>query len=426
MHAISPVQSSPSLPPINPPLDNYSVPLIAVKILNILGWILVAGAVGCFIASLHIPAVALQVTGCACLILVTILRQKIGAGAGTELMEKVDILNAVGEYDQAVPLIRKSHFDDPSVELERLRAVGILTPEVEAKLNGNSWLKILYGQAMEIKRVYKDTHYTFIHAQNSWALPFTYFLKELAKQSHSEEYRRVLKNFKFLRVPASATDGVEGWELDAEGRPTLDDAGEYINRSFVSDSQQETKKDLISSDAYFYNQQGLESSHFFLKDNSNIDSIPDAEYIKAIRHFYPLLNEEEATRFATQIQAMKVSSGACGNLFVIAIPKEGSNNKFFYRAHPFGVVCRCHPVSEDEKILEELQSEKFPPEAQCNNDYISIPQYRIFSGLLNPEIGGRRHRSFLLTPFNKAYRKELKGEIRNIVAEIDALAKSKS
>ncbi len=73
------------------------------------------------------------------------------------------------------------------------------------------------------------------------------------------------------------------------------------------------------------------------------------------------------------------------------------------------------------QVLERLQKEKLTTADKCivGNP---VPQYQIFAPLLNPELGARKYRSYLLTPFAKSFRKEFKEDIRKVVEDIHEVA----
>ena len=178
--------------------------------------------------------------------------------------------NRPGWQQEAMTLLRKARCDDPSTELQRLRAMGIMTPSIEILVDRSisevdsrigsakrTQVKVIHGQAMEIKSIYGDTHHVFIHAQGSNWLGLTHLIKELHRTSHPTT---PIKHFKFLRptcklakpgLPSAAWKVVRNIFLGPE---QITNVREYIgSKWFVFDSDNETREQLLSVDGCFLN-----------------------------------------------------------------------------------------------------------------------------------------------------------------------------
>lgn len=373
---------------------------------------------------------------------------------GQALKEKIDALRASSAPDwrtQAIRLIREARKDSPQDELARLRGAGVLTKSVEAKLDFAQknvtlepgmlflgWdkprhIKKLYAEAVEIKQIYQGTHDVFVHAQSAPWLPITYTVKELWKAKFPEEF---LHHFKFLRAPCSTASAgtLEGaYRVWHTVNPLAKKGIErYRDRWFsfftVSDSDKKVREELLSVDALFFNYARYESALHFLTNNSNIlgnnHLIRDVTE-KTIAHFYPEIDEKERYRFAKKLlDATQKNDAPCGNLFVICVPKEGSE-QVQYRAHPFGRPCRCHPREEDRAILDKLQRGVLDKSTECDTSTIpwpKTPQYRLYLPAIEPG----KEEIFLLTPQSSQERHKIKDAVGKTVQSINRIAALKT
>jgi hypothetical protein len=358
--------------------------------------------------------------------------------------------NVPGWQEQAMRLIRHSYSDNFEQELQRLRALNVLTKAREKKLDQSlnninpllfhfidlcpSWMipaeikaqklqaKILFGRAFEIKDLYKNTHHVFIHAQATKWVTLTYLLKELVRKFHPEID---IRNFKFLRSPGDPFPADflnQLWShvssLFGLNKP-YKDVQSYLSSKWlpVNDSLDKTRKELMSVDAFYYNHFPYESSMFFLvKDSNIVDNLKVIEKFskECIQYFASSISNAKLNLLSQRVvSAFSPKSDPCGNLFVLCLPKEDSH-KIQYRAHPFGPPCKCHPRKNDNQILENLQNEVFDITTECKSK-VKVPQYRVYTPLLKP---GQGKRIYLLTPFEKPRRKAIKAKIKKIVEEV--------
>ncbi len=354
-----------------------------------------------------------------------------------ELSQNISVLRRAaqpGWQQKVMTLIRKSRYDTPQAELKRLKATKVLTEDVSTQLDASintvhstlnkksfDQIKMLMGQALEVKSIYGDTHHVFLHAQASNWLGLTYLVKELHRMF---EPNTPIGHFKFLRPPlklcppgilSSLWKSCRNALLEEE---KITNVQEYIHSKwFVNDSDRETRENLLSVDGYFFNAQTYESSLFFLINNCNILGKPDTIkdfYGQIIKHYCPNLSEQELGQFSNRIfYVVQSTEAACGNLFTICVPKEKSQ-EIQYRAHPFGAVCACHPKENSSILLENLQKGLFDKRAECDIIYPPIPQYRIYTPLLQPDVTP----TYLLTPHEKTHRKAIKAKIKEIVAAL--------
>lgn len=367
--------------------------------------------------------------------------------------------NGDGWREKALKFIKRSRFDDPELELSRLRKTGALTPEREAQLKdsinriaGNAKVGeqslILMAQAMEIKDIYKETHDVFIHAQMTNMVVLIYLIKELVKKFRPEVKAH---QFKFLRNPketlpkkpaagsgpapdsaAAKTNAL--WDLligslnvhhnkkekEKEKEKNKSSVQAYVRseeRWGINDDNMDVRDKLLSVDGYFYNFGAMESTQYFLVNNTNILLNKVQDFCReVIKDFCPKLSSEDLAKYSLEAANAFNKIGTSGNLFAIAIPKDKSD-KMQYRAHPFGPVCRCH--RSNRRVLDRLQNEIFGRSERCNEGHFVVPQFRIYTPLLTPESGSK---IYLLTPLAQEERKAVKGKIKQIVKQLKALS----
>ncbi len=339
--------------------------------------------------------------------------------SGITLRSRIDAIRGQpGWQDAAARMARKSRYDDPVAEVDRLRGAGILNAEVEPRLDeaigggdNSIQVKAMMAQAMELREIYKDTHDLLIHAQKTTWVAFVHFVKELFKINHPEVD---VHNFKFLRTPSDTEMTVDEW---------------LKQLWIVFDDRDVTRKDVISADAFFYKTREYEASLWFLKQNTSCfkrdEAIRNAAK-EAIQYFYPNIPEKTANYFSRKVLKTFSEASPCGNLFAIFLPKETSFRSQ-YRAHPYGHVCTCHPKQESAEIIEKLNSGQADQTTNCSGlraitlaGIVPIPQFRILKHAIKPERG---QKIFLQTPVAKAIRKAHKATLRELAGTIHRVSR---
>lgn len=338
----------------------------------------------------------------------------------------------------ALKLIKHGRHIDPSQELSRLRRLNVLTSTRESKLDNalnnviltkpnydKQRTKMLMAQALEIKDIYKKTHHVFLHAQATKWVIFSHIVKECMRRFEPEVD---LEQYKFLRTPTDTTDlgflkSIFSF-LFGKSKPH-ETVQKFLDSKYtpVNDSNTEDRDNLLSVDGYFYNYHKWESSLFFLINNDNIFN--NANVIedfakKVFKHFCPKLKDKaRIDSYAKEISQAAFKKAACGNLFVICLPKEKSH-EIQYRAHPYGPPCTCHPKWKAATILNALQDENFNYTNKCKS-IPAVPQYRLYTPKLSP---GDGKAVYLLTPFTKAQRREIKAPVKRVANELEKFAKT--
>ena len=303
---------------------------------------------------------------------------------GVLLKEAVEVLEQEKNpqwQEFAIKMIRQNRYDSFDLEEARLKGFGILTPEVKNRIDSTTRkkeVKIILAQALEIRRIFKDTHYVFIHGQHQVFYPISAILKEKVKKNGAETTQ-----FKYVR------------SLQHENTNGL--ITKYINAPDVWDHGLETRKELIAVSADIFDSAPGESAVYFLNNNYSIKTRDDREKL--------ILSVTEITGLphsnATQIAGKSWNLSDPGNLLVFCIPKE-KYNAIGYKAHPYGCVCKCHADNERALFLERYQrgDSGFVDPCQSKNT-----QYRIFWPAFRREDGCRL---YYLTPHSIDTRTQIK------------------
>lgn len=247
--------------------------------------------------------------------------------------------------------------------------------------------KELLAQALKVRELYSETHYTFIHAQclSYWVI--NQFVKELIKISNPHQD---LSCFHFFRSKID-TKKVNAKEIIHER---------------IWDSDSYFRKKLLSVDAYFFNTNIGESANDYLSNNES-DWHGETEIIDDILGSYLGIFPKEILYKLLELSQEYQKLATIGNLYAICVPKEKINEMAF-RAHPYGIPCKCE--KKPIKILNDLQNDNVKY-TKCK---AIAPQYRIVTDQLNP----KDNRIFLLSPVAKDIKDSYKLELSKIAQEV--------
>lgn len=288
-------------------------------------------------------------------------------------------------------------------------------------------------KALEIREIYKTTHYTFLHARMlDWKI-FSYLTKKLIKT-----FRPDLKInlFEFLRIPfkshcaQNVSDFMNKYEKDDD--------------NIILDFETFFRQQLVSVDAFWLSKANLESAMDFFLSNSNLsfgiqyackplissclkqNNLMHKELINlSVKKIKIILNNfrKEIDIFRKEITNQ--NSSIPGELMVICIPKtmvKNAQTNPCYRAEAMGIPFpNVKEAVQDIDLLEELQQDKIP----ANRKDIEISshsnvQYRLITSLLNPKNGIR---IFGVDALPKDLKKHYKQPINVLVDEIYAASK---
>ncbi len=290
--------------------------------------------------------------------------------------------------------------------------------DVYQRLSNEEAVAILFSRAEEIKEIYKDTHYVFIHAQTTAITPITYLINILARKNG------VAKShfFKFIRTPkehSSERSEQISWAVygSTKGKDHIDSIQECV----------------LSADICFSNKQEGESAYYFLKNNHSV--LTKYKKNKSILNLTrsilkdnnKISDTNKAEAIGKKIQDLSTSlqkSSPCGNLWVFCIPKPLLNDpqawrNIAYRSHPMGTECYCHDykgrnhglkIVQNLKIAQDLQDNIVNESTRCSIS--SVPQYRLIIPGMTPEKGVL---SFMLTPFSKQQRRRIKRDVEQLL-----------
>lgn len=371
----------------------------------------------------------------------------------------------------AVKLLRQNYYEKPEEEIERLKG-SVLTNEQHENVRQTiedtfkstqaqrtpekiCWGKVMLGRALEIKMIFSETHDVFTSSQSTDYLFLSIFLKELIRRQKPHKNIQGMKYFRdmcifekkeglenkiektrflFLRKAANWFANIRtGKTTDHKVRkltqrpetlkdfikkhPLINDARQYF------DHKAEPRSKLLSLSGYFFDTAYTESSLYFLTHNYNIltrkkkfdHTSPLLKIVSdTLCKTFPTFQTEVLTIYINQIvQALPKEEYPCGNFFVLCIPKEKSKD-IVYRAHPYGIMCSCHPNRETDAILKKAQNDEIES-IRCKSH--SIPQWRAFIPQLenDEEEGKERIHIYRLSPIPKKTRDNLKMVIRNVV-----------
>ncbi len=311
------------------------------------------------------------------------------------------------EEIKAVDSLKNQWLDDLSLEKNRILNEHLIPstylPLYQSKIK-NEELAII-GRVLELKRLYKDTHYVFTHGQASNISMINLINQECIKVFTPHFYHPLKSPFRLphtITYSKNANDFIDTYR--ASGMTFMDDG-------YHSDK-------MISVDAQFWNQSTCESALYFFRGNSNI-SFTNVSGLKKIfkENFLNYLPHEKfAEQFAdkaVKIAQKRSSTTKIGVLYAICIPKEIIQNdktNFAYHCHAFGRTCCCFFFKNRVTLLNEMQADKM---TKCFGG--SITQYRILTSRLTEEKGVR---SFAVDALPKAKKMEFETEIRALVKEL--------
>ncbi len=341
-------------------------------------------------------------------------------------------------------------------KMKEIRAQWQTNPKTAIKADGNDYKKIL-ARAMQIKDLYKETHYVFFHGIPADSIPNVYLLNALVKKDGIPKSRF----FKHARLPVEISQKVLE-ELILHVQEIMGD---------VRDLDSVVQRVMLSADVYHKNEEDEDSAFYFLRNNISITSphkvlheillnyefktpitrklvlelvhrYDDPEFksligllpesiIKKLSDEGRML-EKSMTKLSESLQRYgslwrkdrpdycSISSKAiinanCGSLLVFCIPKELLNKAqkpehIAYRSHRLGKKCDCDCLKKrsDIEMLQDLQNDRLDPTTACKIHNYVAPQYRLMTPSLTPQNGVL---AFLVTPYTKVQRKEIKEEV---------------
>ncbi len=323
------------------------------------------------------------------------------------------------EKEDALSRLKNENIITPQIELlidKAMQHIDFLKKSYAEKNTNSKEVLTLINRTIEIKKIYENSHYIFTHANSSTYYASSCLIKQLMKAFFPE---RKIHSFHFLRPPMQthAIDEIEVY------KNLLSNAS---SNSSINDHIGEISINLLSVDGYLFNATLGESAINFLSRNYSVLSNRSKLgfqniFLTSLMSFAPKIPEETWTPIVDKmVEISKKIKNACGNLFIICIPKkmiDDPSQQIIYRSHPYGKPCDCHPFDRDLDVLQRLQNYQLSKETACNDG--TIPQYRLLAASMIPEKGVH---TFCLTPFDKSTKKQIKKEIAEIAKEAHTLA----
>lgn len=339
----------------------------------------------------------------------------------------------VGEF--LFSKIRNPKFE---AELARLRAAKILTPTVEAQIDSSIrksiWgmcqvnpeelgtivrrycganrkeVKILFSQALEIKRAYEKEYYVFTHGQSSKWYVVSQLIKILVQKS---VHCNSSDNFEYLR------------STKHKSALTPQEYKSAINQNAERDHDREVRGSLVSSDVHFFNSDTAESALYYVIANINQLTLYERfskTVIKdtcqgIIQQYLPNANIRKISECAEKIaQIAKKIDVTCGHFFVTCIKKTLFKEKYAdigYISHCHGDACECHSGEDRLTVMDELQKDSLKPKHYCYSR--ATPQFRLMGNFVRPE---NEVKSFLLSSLSTKNKQAVLSEIDNHVTKL--------
>lgn len=318
--------------------------------------------------------------------------------SGEALLKQIEELrsgNEEGWQQEAMNLIIKARLSNPHEELQRLIGAGIINKSYRVDGSGIE-VAVLMAQALEIKNVFGDTHYVFLHGQPSSCAYLPYLLKEVAKRQNTESD---FTQFEVLR-PLTKQEG------------TIQDYSES-NGFLPIDLSPKACEQLLSVDASLFSGETYESALHFVTQNTHSRRELESVAVEALHSAFPKATDEQLKACVREVRQNMPKESPCGNLFVACIPKNQAST-VFYRSHPYGLPCKCKCFEKEDPIKALQQGKRI----KCGNPQ-RTPQYRLFMPEIQP---GKNQHIYMLTPQGESNRQSLEKStsraVDNLVAKL--------
>lgn len=306
----------------------------------------------------------------------------------------------INKEKKQIKALRSRYEDDPLRELERLKRKPFVHPTLKAY--APEPLSIIFGRAMEIKRLYSETHYVFTHGQSLEISMINQLIKELIKTFYPHQYQPLTSPF---RLPGTLQDF-----QNAEKFLKLH---ENINDHELRDS-------LLSVDGDNSRYVTDESALYFTDINASVGSGYIYQFFENIvvnvLSEMHLFDEKTCAVFAKRIAILakeKAPKSLTGTLYTICIPKKSvqePSESIVYDSKPFG-----KPVKQtNSEMIERLENRQLREEYVDDKD----GQYRILTAGLS-ELRGVR--SFAINNLSKDTNRHYKNELRSIISDLKKL-----
>lgn len=321
----------------------------------------------------------------------------------------LDELTSLTDEQDKVNAIKEKWLDDPKDELKRVLEAKLFPQSIQKAMSLSESFKInqifsVLGRALEIKNLYRSTHYVFTHGQAP-ELSIANLLIEECVRVFTPKLSHPLNSP--FRLPHTIS--------------YCENTDKFLNKYNIQETSSFTdnanNSEMLAVDAQFWNGESGESALHFFSSGTNINlrkGEPELiKIFKSIFHHY-LPNEKICNLFALrglELAKQIKSDTKLGSLYVICIPKEviqDEKRNFAYHCHPFGKTCHCFNKTRIE-LLEEMQKDQF---VRCKNTYMT--QYRLLTSRLTEE---KNVRTFALNALPKNKNEYHRDEVKKLIQE---------
>lgn len=324
----------------------------------------------------------------------------------------VDVTSAIGEK-KAVKALTQKWLDDHQKEVKRLFDANVFPESIQSAISlptnpYNSQLFSVMGRVLEIKNLYRHTHYVFTHGQASEISVINQIMKECVKTFMPRLHHPYKVPF---RLPLTVT-------YSENANAFIDQYKANDNSSFFDDGAHSDK--MLSVDAQFWNAESTESALDFFSTATNIiGSDLSSGALSNILHgmFMQFIPNHAVcsmlVKKAAKIAKDKRVETQVGVLYAICIPKaivKDDKKNFAYPCHPFGKKCECFPGKDRIELLEAMQKNQH---VFCRGGHFT--QYRILTSRLTEE---KDVRTFAVDALPKSKRKIYRDQIKELVNEV--------
>lgn len=323
--------------------------------------------------------------------------------------EEIIDISIPAQENEAVETLQAKWLDNSYQEANRVLKKQLipkqLKPEHMGFMNPNTQKYAIMGRVLEIKKLYKNTHYIFTHGQASQISIVNKVVKECTRVFSPNHYHPLNDAFRLpntITYSKNANDFIQTFKATDPG--------------FMDDGHHSDK--MISVDAQFTNQEALESALYFFSKDSNIafKSHTELEIIFNSIFSNYLLNKTICNMFARKaadIAIQRHKETQIGVLYAICIPKtiiQNDETNFAYPCHPFGKICKCFPESHRVTLLDKMQQDQV---VLCKSG--NYTQYRILTSKLAEQKGVR---SFAVDALPKKKVKFYQNQIEALIKEL--------